>query len=81
LTERPYADRLVAESWPPVAAVNANAAVWAGESCRLVDAQALYPASHTMDARYLNRQRPLAELRIRQAAYRLAALLDDVLGR
>ena len=57
----------------------ANPAVWAGESCRLVDAQALYPAGHAMDTRYLIQQRPLAELRIRQAAYRLATLLDDAL--
>jgi nuclease S1 len=81
LAERPYADRLAAEPWPPVAAANAHPAGWAGESCRLVDAKALYPAGHAMDARYLIRQRPLAELRIRQAAYRLAALLDDALGR
>ncbi|WP_159015558.1 S1/P1 nuclease [Cognatiluteimonas profundi] len=79
LGERPYADRLAAAPWPPVAAANANPAVWAGESCRLVDARALYPAAHAMDSRYLIAQRPLAELRIRQAAYRLAALLDDAL--
>lgn len=80
LAERPYADRLAAATWPPVAAANANPAVWAGESCRLVDARALYPAGHTLDDRYLVEHRPLAELRIRQAAYRLAALLDDALG-
>ncbi|HMB43282.1 MAG TPA: S1/P1 nuclease, partial [Luteimonas sp.] len=81
LGERPYADRLAAASWPPVAAANSNPVVWASESCRLVDTQALYPAGHAMDARYLIQQRPLAELRIRQAAYRLASLLDDALDR
>jgi hypothetical protein len=81
LGERRYADRLSAAPWPPVAATNGNPVVWAGESCRLVDARALYPAGHAMDSRYLVEQRPLAELRIRQAAYRLAALLDDALGR
>jgi len=81
LTERPYAERLAMKSWPPVAAANADPAVWAGESCRLVDAQALYPAGHMMDDHYLIQQRPLAELRIRQAAFRLATLLDDALGR
>jgi hypothetical protein len=79
LGERSYANHLDAEPWPPVAAANANPAVWAGESCRLVDARALYPSTHAMDSRYLVAQRPLAELRIRQAAYRLAALLDDAL--
>lgn len=79
LAEPRYADRLAAAPWPPVAAANANPAVWAGESCRLVDARALYPAAHAMDSRYLVAQRPLAELRLRQAAYRLAALLDDAL--
>jgi hypothetical protein len=79
LREPAYADRLAAAPWPPVAAANANPAVWAGESCRLVDANALYPPGHAMDRRYLVAQRPLAELRIRQAAYRLAALLDDTL--
>jgi hypothetical protein len=81
LGERPYADRLAAAHWPPVAAANANPVVWAGESCRLVDAGALYPAGHAMDSRYLVERRPLAELRIRQAAYRLAALLDGALDR
>jgi len=33
-----------------------------------------------MDRAYLDQQRPLAELRIRQAAYRLARLLDATLG-
>ena len=52
---------------------------WAGESCRLVDARHLYPDRHTMDP--LPRpERPLAEQRVRQAAYGLAALLDAALG-
>ena len=80
LRERAYAERLAAAPWPPVASTNADPVVWAGESCRLVDARALYPGGHVMDSRYLIEHRPLAELRIRQAAYRLAALLDDALG-
>jgi len=79
LPERAYADRLAAAPWPPVAASNADPVVWASESCRLVDAQSLYPSSHAMDSRYLVEHRPLAELRIRQAAFRLAALLDEAL--
>lgn len=81
LAEPRYAERLATKPWPPVVAANPDPAVWAGESCRLVAARALYPSGHAMDSRYLVEQRPLAELRIRQAAYRLAALLDDALDR
>jgi hypothetical protein len=75
-----YADRLAGAPWPPVAAANPNPAVWAAESCRLVDRAALYPARHAMDRRYLVAHRALAELRIRQAAYRLTTLLDTALA-
>ena len=53
---------------------------WAKESCRLIEARGLYPATHTMDHGYLDAQRPLAEQRIRQAAWRLAQLLNQTLG-
>jgi S1/P1 Nuclease. len=56
-------------------------AAWAGESCRLVDARHLYPAAHKMDQAYLDEYRPLAEQRVRQAAYRLAEVLEADLGR
>lgn len=73
-----YADRLNAAPWPPHVASGANPADWAGESGRL--GNALYPQTHAMDRAYLDAQRPLAELRIRQAAFRLARLLDAALG-
>ncbi len=76
-----YTDRLDALPWPPKVESIAGPEAWAGESCRLVDARQLYPARHTMDRSYLDAERPLAEQRIRQAAYRLAVLLDDTLGR
>ncbi|MDB6162727.1 MAG: hypothetical protein JWL98_159 [Xanthomonadaceae bacterium] len=75
-----YSNRLDAAPWPPVGVAGTSPAVWAGESCRLVDARALYPQGHTLDRRYLDVQRPLAELRIRQAGYRLAKLLDSALA-
>ena len=76
-----YADRLDALPWPPTTESNADAgpAAWAGESCRLVDARGLYPAKHTMDHSYLDAERPLAEQRVRQAAWRLAELLNETL--
>lgn len=81
LSLRQYADRLDALPWPPMPAGPATGPeAWAGESCRLVDARHLYPDRHAMDRSYLDAERPLAEQRVRQAAYRLAQLLDDTLG-
>jgi nuclease S1 len=72
-----YVERLDAAPWPPKFSAG-GPSVWAGESCRLGDA--LYPRTHALDRRYLDAQRPLAEIRIRQAAYRLAQLLDATLA-
>ena len=75
-----YADRLAARPWPPkLPSKSMDPAVWAGESCRLVDAQRLYPKSHKMDSRYLDAQRPLAEKQVEVAAKRLADLLNATL--
>ena len=54
---------------------------WARESCRLVEARHLYPDGHKLDDGYLDAMRPLAEQRIRQAAWRLASILNDALGQ
>lgn len=79
-----YVDQLDALPWPPrlPGDVVTGAVAWAGESCRLIDARHLYPDAdkHRMDRSYLDAERPLAEQRIRQAAYRLAQLLDLALG-
>ncbi|HTD28714.1 MAG TPA: S1/P1 nuclease [Xanthomonadaceae bacterium] len=53
---------------------------WAQESCRSIDANALYPPTHTIDDAYLAAHRPLAEQRLRLAGARLAAELNAVLG-
>ena len=79
LTEPQYANRLAAMPWPSTRAVT-DPSTWASESCRMVDANGLYPSKHIMDRIYLDAERPLAEQRIRQAAYRLAQLLDATLG-
>jgi len=78
LPARSYADRLASTPWPPKGSAAQDPAQWVIESCRL--ARGIYPATHVMDRAYLDQQRPLAELRIRQAAYRLATLLDASLG-
>lgn len=52
---------------------------WAIESCRLIADTPLYPSGHVLKDDYLERQRPLAERRVLQAAFRLAALLETAL--
>ena len=80
LSNSQYADRLSARPWPPKpAGKSATPADWAGESCKLIDSQRLYPQSHKMDSRYLDAQRPLAERQLRIAAKRLADLLNATL--
>ena len=78
----PYAERLDKLPWPPMPAGGpaTGPEAWAAESCRLVDARHLYPDGHKLDDAYLAQFRPLAEQRIRQAAWRLAQVLEADLG-
>lgn len=76
-----YAQRLDRLPWPPAPAQLSPPEAWAGESCRLIDARRLYPPGHKLDRGYLDAMRPLAEQRVRQAAWRLSVLLNDTLGR
>jgi hypothetical protein len=78
----PYAEKLDKLPWPPMPPDGpaTGPEAWAGESCRLVDARHLYPAGHKLDSAYLDAFRPLAEQRVRQAAWRLAQILDADLG-
>ena len=80
--DRPrYTTRLDALPWPPLPGGVPGPMSWAEESCRLIDARGLYPPGHALDARYLDAMRPLAEQRVRQAAWRLTDLLDRTLGQ
>ncbi len=76
-----YSDRLDALPWPPMPDTMSPPLAWAGESCRLIDARGIYPPQAKMDHAYLDAMRPLAEQRVRQAAWRLATLLNQSLGR
>jgi hypothetical protein len=77
-----YAQRLDLGTWPATDALASGPTAWAGESCRLIEARGIYDAPATMkDDAYLRRMRPVAEQRVRQAAWRLAALLNTTLGR
>lgn len=77
----PYADRLDALPWPPTPTTLSPPLAWAQESCRLIGARSLYPDGHKLDQSYSDAMRPLAEQRIRQAAWRLADLLNSALGQ
>lgn len=81
--ERPladYVDALDALPWPPAATAASSPIAWAEESCRLIQTHALYPRGHKLDGRYGETMRPLAEQRVRQAAWRLAERLDAALA-
>jgi hypothetical protein len=82
-----YAARLDREPWPPAMDRSATTpAAWASESCGLTELRGLYPREngvevHKLDRGYSEKHRALAEQRIRIAAYRLATLLNETLGR
>lgn len=83
LTLAQYADVLDALPWPPMPSSDKPMSppqAWAAESCRLLDARQLYPQQHKMDRSYPDAMRPLAEQRVRQAAWRLSVLLNETLG-
>lgn len=73
-----YASELL-DARTPVAA-GGTPAVWAEESCRLDRDGGVYPASRFIGADYVARERPVAEMRLRQAGARLAELLNRDLG-
>lgn len=79
---QPYADQLDKLPWPPMPAGGpaTGPEAWARESCRLVSARNVYPDGHKLDDAYLRAFRPLAEQRVRQAAWRLAQVLEEDLG-
>lgn len=80
LTLPSYLARLQAAPWPPRQGAAGAPMAWAYESCRLIDAGGLYPNGHRLDTAYLDAMRPLAEERLRLAAWRLATLLNDTLA-
>ncbi|MBC7989939.1 MAG: S1/P1 nuclease [Luteimonas sp.] len=78
-----YTEALDALPWPPPidsGGTSTPPEAWAAESCRLIGSRQLYPQEHKMDRRYPDAMRPLAEQRVRQAAYRLSTLLNETLG-
>lgn len=77
-----YADRLAAEGPVKLPRTNASEspyAQWAEESCDIVATNGFYPAAHRIDDAYVAKQLPVAETRLREAAKRLADLLNKTL--
>ena len=75
---RRHAARLARARLPPA---RGGAPQWAEESCRATRDAGIYPHARRIDTAYLERMRPLAERRVREAAARLAALLNSTLDR
>lgn len=65
----------------PLPVAGGTPARWAEESCRMTRDDGIYPRDHRIDATYLARMRPLAERRVRDAAARLAGLIDRTLNQ
>lgn len=76
-----YVRRLLQSPAPADGASGADnpAAEWALESCRMTRADGVYPKKRRVGDDYLDRHRPIAEQRLRQAGARLAALINAAL--
>lgn len=60
----------------PLPPLSGGPVQWAEESCRATRDSGIYPRGHRVDEDYLDRMRPLAENRVREAASRLAMVLN-----
>jgi len=54
--------------------------VWAEESCRIVATDGFYPAGRTLEPAYDERWNPTLVQRLKAAAVRLSAMLNETLG-
>lgn len=79
LSTAQYTRKLRAERTPVT--TGGAPAEWAEESCRIDRDAGVYPTTHFIDEAYMQRERPIAERRLRQAGARLAALLNRDLGK
>lgn len=74
-----YTRKLSAERSPLT--TGGTPAEWAEESCRLDRDGGVYPAAPVITVAYVARERPVAEMRLRQAGARLAVLLNRDLSQ
>lgn len=75
-----YAKQLAAMGPVTLPSLSQDPADWATESCQLIDALQIYPTGPELDPAYLDQFRPVAELRLRIAAKRLADHLNRILA-
>ncbi|RDJ00467.1 S1/P1 Nuclease [Dyella solisilvae] len=82
LESKPYADELESRGTvalpPPIAPLDNPYAQWAEESCQI--SRDIYPDGHKIDQAYVDKELPVAELRLRQAGRRLAEVLNLALS-
>jgi len=77
-----HARLLSAEPLPSPGPLPARAAErWAEQSCAVLESAAVYPQRRFIDRAYVDRSLPVAEAQIRLASARLAAALEQDLGR
>jgi hypothetical protein len=79
LSAAQFTAKLAAERTP--IAAGGSPVQWAEESCRVDRDDGVYPSSRRINADYVERELPVAEQRLRQAAARLAELLNRDLAR
>ncbi|MGO4502407.1 MULTISPECIES: S1/P1 nuclease [unclassified Dyella] len=83
LDYKAYADKLEAEGTvtlpKPIAPFDNAYAQWAEESCTI--SRDIYPDGHKIDQAYVEKELPIAELRLREAGRRLAEVLNLTLAK
>ena len=77
----PYADFLLQKPGPKVDATWSPRAParWLEESCELIGGARIYDVGKRLDGGYVHRAQPVIERRLREAGFRLAALLNATL--
>ena len=64
----------------PIAPLDNPYAQWAEESCRISAGPGFYPTGHRITSSYVRAELPVADLRLREAGRRLAAVLNRALA-
>ncbi|MGH8164101.1 MAG: S1/P1 nuclease, partial [Rhodanobacteraceae bacterium] len=80
LSYQAYANEIAAQTVTSKPVVAGTPAQWAEQSCRIVRDDGVYPPTRTIDNAYVQRERPIAEARLRAAGAQLADLLNRELG-
>lgn len=76
LSYQAYANQIAAQTVTSKPIAVGMPAQWAEESCRIVRDDDVYPSSRFIDDAYVDRERSVAEQRLREAGARLAGVLN-----